>query len=182
MLDTYGAAIEINTVGEPRSVADAQKLASEDKYQFQWWALGLVGARPLEEKKGADKGIDGKILFRESPKDPKPHQVIFSVKGGGTGVKDIRDLHSVIERDKAAIGVLITMEEPTKPMRQEATEAGFFASTVWTKQYPRLQILTVAELLDGRQVERPPTLALDATFRRAPKAERKAQGQNEMKF
>ncbi len=45
-------------------------LAEQDKYQFQWWALGLVGARPVEQKKGADHGIDGKILFRDDPRPP----------------------------------------------------------------------------------------------------------------
>ncbi len=92
-------------------------------------------------------------------------------------MKDIRNLRGVIERDKAAIGVLITMDEPTKPMRQEAAEAGFFSSTVWMKEYPRLQILTVAELLAVRQVERPPTLALDETYKRAPKAQPKGHEQ-----
>ena len=178
--DTYGDSIEIETVGEPTSAADAGKLAAEDKYQFQWWALGLVGARPIEEKKGADHGIDGKILFRENPKQPKPHQIIFSVKGGGTSVKDVRDLRGVIERDAAVIGVLITLHPPTAPMRTEAADAGFYESKTWQKKYPRLQIFTVAELLAGRQVARPPTVALDETFKRAPKASSRVQEQPDL--
>ena len=66
--DTYGDKIEIITVGEPVTPNEAYMLAEQDKYQFQWWALGLVGARPVEQKKGADHGIDGKILFRDDPK------------------------------------------------------------------------------------------------------------------
>lgn len=167
---TYGENIQLKTVGEPVSFADAEQLAADDKYQFQWWALGLVGARPVEEKKGADKGIDGKILLRETPTDPKARQIIFSVKGGGVSVKDVRDLRGTVEREGALIGVFITLEEPTKPMVQEAAAAGFYESKTWQKKYPRLQLRTVADLLEGKAVERPPTGAIDETFKRAPKA------------
>jgi len=178
--ETYGGELMMKTVGEPTSAKDAEKLAAEDKYQFQWWALGLVGARPVEQKKGADHGIDGKILFREAPKQPKPHQIILSVKGGGTGVRDVRDLRGVIEREGAVIGVLITLHPPTASMRAEAADAGFYESKVWQRKYPRLQIFTVSELLEGRQVARPPTVALDATFRRAPKDSSRVQEQPDL--
>ena len=168
--DTYGDKIEIKTVGEPTSLAAAERLAAADKYQFQWWSLGLVGARPVEEKKGADKGVDGKILFREKPGEPKPRAIIFSVKGGGTEVKDVRDLRGVIEREGAAIGVLITLHDPTGSMKTEAADAGFYESKVWDRKYPRLQLCTVGQLLAGKFVLRPPTLALDESFKRAPKA------------
>lgn len=92
----------------------------------------------------------------------------------------MRDLRGVIERDVAAIGVLITLHEPTKPMLAEAAGAGFYESKTWNKQYPRLQIFTVEQLLDGRQVERPPTVALDETFKRAPKAQVPAQQQGKL--
>jgi len=79
--DAFGREVEFETIGEPTTVADARTLASEDPYQFQWWALGLVGARPIEQKKGADKGIDGRLYFHdEGPKKTK--QAIFSVKAG----------------------------------------------------------------------------------------------------
>jgi hypothetical protein len=90
-------------------------LAAQDKYQFQWWALSLVGARPTEEKKGADKGIDGRKYFFEVPNTQRTRQIIFSVKGGATGVSHVRDLRGVVEREKAAIGVLITLHPPTSP-------------------------------------------------------------------
>ena len=182
MRDTYGEAIEIKTIGEPTIADDAAKLAADDKYQFQWWALGLMGARPVEQKKGADHGIDGKILFREAPKQAKPHQIILSVKAGATGVRDVRDLRGVIEREGAVIGVLITLHPATAPMRAEAADAGFYESKVWQRKYPRLQIFTVSELLEGRQVARPPTLALDATFRRAPKDSSRVQEQPGLAF
>ena len=74
--DTYGDKIEIITVGEPVTPNEAATLAEQDKYQFQWWALGLVGARPVEQKKGADHGIDGKIRFFDDPRVTKPEQII----------------------------------------------------------------------------------------------------------
>jgi len=95
----------VRIIGEPTTPNEAATLAEDDKYQFQWWALGLVGARPVEQKKGADHGIDGKILFRDDPKAAKPEQIIIQVKGGKTGVKDVRDLRGVLDREKAAIGI-----------------------------------------------------------------------------
>ena len=92
---TPGAISLVRIIGEPTTPNEAATLAEEDKFQFQWWALGLVGARPVEQKKGADHGIDGKILFRDDPKAAKPEQIIIQVKGGKTGVKDVRDWRGV---------------------------------------------------------------------------------------
>jgi DNA modification methylase len=163
----YGGKAEYKVVGEPVSLPDAVALAEQDKYQFQWWALGLVGARPTEQKKGADQGIDGRLYFHDEAQGGKTKQIILSVKGGGISVKDIRDLRGVVDREKADIGVLITLEEPTKPMRVEANSAGFYESLGWKKKYPRLQILTIAQLLEGASINRPPS---NVTFKQAPKA------------
>jgi DNA modification methylase len=170
LLSTYGAdIIKTYTVkGEPTKYFEAQALAELDKYQFQWWALGLVGARGTEEKKGADQGIDGRLYFHDEGTGGKTKQVIFSVKGGHTNVKDIRDLGHVITREQAELGVLITLQESTQPMRTEAAGAGFYQSA-WGK-HPRLQILTIAELLDGKRVDMPPLRQVNVTFKQAPKA------------
>jgi len=175
--DTYGEKIEIITVGEPTTPNEAAVLAEQDKYQFQWWALGLVGARPVEQKKGADHGIDGKILFRDDLKAAKPEQIMIQVKGGKTGVKDVRDLAWVTQREKAAMGVLISLQPPTGPMEVEAASAGFYAHKMNGQQYPRLQLRTVKELMDGKGIERPSNVAaLDETFKKAPESKKK-QGQ-----
>ena len=180
LLDTYGKKIEIITVGEPRSPADADKLANDDKYQFQWWALGLVGARPVEQKKGADHGIDGKILFRDDPKASKPEQIVIQVKGGKTGVKDVRDLRGVLDREKAAIGILISLQSATGPMEAEAASAGFYTHKMNQQQYPKLQLRTVKELMDGKGIERPSNVAaLDETFKKAPESKKKQGHQKE---
>jgi hypothetical protein len=171
--DAFGESVkaEYDVIGEPTDSAGAEQLAGEDPYQFQWWALGLVGARPVEQKKGADKGIDGRVYFHE-PNEKATRQILFSVKAGHTGVAHVRDLRGVLDREKAQIGVLITLQEPTGPMRKEAASAGFYKSS-WG-EHPRLQLVTVAELLEGKRLDTPPLHQADRTFKRAPKASTKA--------
>jgi len=165
------AGKDYEVIGEPVSVPDAGALAATDPYQFQWWALGLVGARPVEQKKGADKGIDGRLYFHDEA-GAETKQIILSVKAGKTSSPHVRDLRGVVQREGAAIGVLITMQEPTSHMRQEAAEAGFYDSP-WGGSYPRLQILTVGQLLAGEGIRYPNVEGMDRTFKKAP---RKAQG------
>ena len=158
-------------IGEPVSAPDATALATDDPFQFQWWVLGLVGARPVEQKKGADKGIDGRLYFHDDVAGAKTKQIIFSVKAGRTSVPHVRDLRGVIEREQAEIGVLLTQQEPTKPMRTEAASAGFYESP-WGTRHPRLQLLTVTDLLMGKTVDRPVQQG-NVTFKKAPKYQRK---------
>ncbi len=182
LADAHGEAVRATyqTLGEPTSLQDAEALAAEDKYQFQWWALGLVNARPITEKKGADQGIDGRIYFHDEDAGGPTKQIILSVKGGHVDVKDVRELHSVVKREKAAIGVLITLEDPTKPMRKEAANGEFYASQ-WGA-FPQLQILTVKDLLEGKTIKRPPTSKADVTFKQAPKAKYRVEKSAGLKF
>ncbi len=166
--DSFGEKVKYKVLGEPRDLASAQQLAGEDQYQFQWWALGLVGARPVEQKKGADKGIDGKLPFNDSSDPTDIKHVILSVKAGALHAAYVRDLRGVIEREGAAIGVLIAMEPPTKKMREESASAGVYTSKAATS-HPRLQILTIEELLSGKKIDMPPWHEA-MTFKRAPKA------------
>lgn len=145
---------------------DAAELAKEDPYQFQWWALGLVGARRSEQKKGADQGVDGRLFFHDE-ENGRTKQIILSVKSGHVSVSYVRDLRGVIDRERAEIGVLITFEVATKPMETEAASAGFYKSP-WGN-HPRLQILTIAELLAGKRIDYPPTV--NVTHKRAQRAE-----------
>ena len=168
--DAYGEAIKdtYEILGEPVSVDDAQALAASDPYQFQWWALSLVHARPDEQKKGKDRGIDGCIYFHDDASgDTK--SIVLSVKAGNTGPDHVRDLRGVVTREKAAIGVLITMQEPTKEMRKEAATGEFYVSQ-WGP-HARIQLLTVADLLAGKGVNRPPERQTGATFKKAPRAQ-----------
>jgi site-specific DNA-methyltransferase (adenine-specific) len=150
-LTTMGAT-GYQVLGEPTTADDAAQLAADDPYQFQWWALGLIGARPTEAKKGADHGIDGRLYpFDEGT--AKAKQLLVSVKAGKVQVSMVRDLVGVLQREQAQIGVLISFSEPTQPMRQEAASAGFYTSA-WG-QHPKIQLLTVAELLAGKRIDMP---------------------------
>jgi DNA modification methylase len=175
--DTFDKDAQFTVIGEPVDVTGAQELAGKDPYQFQWWALGLVDARPVEGKKGADKGIDGRIYFHDEQDAGKTKQVVLSVKAGHTNVAHVRDLNGVLTREGAAIGVLITMEEPSQPMRTEAADAGFYHSSGWNKDYPRIQLRTITELLAGKGLDVPPQ---QATFKEAPKHVR--NGNHQLEF
>ena len=166
--NAYGESVEgtYEVTGEPVSLAGARELASTDAYQFQYWALSLVRARPAEMKKGADRGIDGRRFFHEA-EGGETSEIIFSVKAGHTGPDHMRDLRGVIEREDAATGALICMQEPTKSMRSEAASAGFYSSP-WGR-HPKVQILTIEELLNGKQLDAPPTRQVDRTFKKAPR-------------
>ncbi len=171
--DSFGEKVVYKVIGEPVSLPDAEALAEQDKFQFQAWSLGLVGARvagPAEQKKGADKGIDGRLYFHDEGPSGKTKQIIFSVKGGGLKATDVRDLRGVMDREKATIGALISLEQPTQKMRTEAATAGFYDSPGWGKKYPRLQLLTVADLLGGKRLDYPPSAQVNVTFKKAPRA------------
>ncbi|MDO8716582.1 MAG: DNA methyltransferase [Dehalococcoidales bacterium] len=145
-------------IGEPVDLASAVELANQDKYQFQWWAVSLTGGQPFGgKKKGADTGIDGYIYYMDE-KD-KIKKAIVSVKGGkNAGVSMIRDLGHVIDREKADIGIFVTLEPPTRPMTEEAALKGFYNSPLG-KNYPRLQILTIEDILAGKMPNIPPWIA-----------------------
>lgn len=171
--DSFGDTCAYKVVGEPVSLPDAEALASQDPYQFQWWALGLVGARPVEQKKGADKGIDGRQYFFVEP--GKAEQIVFSVKAGNIPASHVRELRGVVDRERAAIGVLISLNEATQPMRSEAADTGFYTSKeLGNPKYPRIQLLTVGDLLDGKGVQCPHIVGRDSspTFKKAPKAKK----------
>ncbi|HNT26691.1 MAG TPA: site-specific DNA-methyltransferase [bacterium] len=135
--------------GTPKDFEGARNLALRDKYQFQWWACSLVNAQPYKgKKKGADGGIDGLIYF-EDDKTGIAKKIIVSVKGGDNiGRTMIADLKNSVDREKAQIGIFITLVAPTRPMEQEAASAGYYESPIG-KTYPKIQILTIEELLAG---------------------------------
>ncbi len=160
-------------VGEPQSVSGARQLALDDRYQFQWWALSLVRARPLggetgskKGKKGADRGVDGLINFIDDT-TAQPKKILVQVKSGKVSSKEIRDLAGTLEHEKGAIGVFITLEEPSQPMVQAATAAGFYHSPGWNQNYPKIQILTIQELLDGAKINMPAHNQPGITFKQA---------------
>jgi adenine specific DNA methylase Mod len=142
--------------GRPTDLAGAQELARRDKHQFQWWAAWRLGAQTYrEEKRGADRGIDGNIFFANGPYGTG--RIIISVKGGEhLGVAMVRDLRGVIERENAEMGVLITLSEPTAPMVAECAAAGFVSKSAHGDRLPRLQIVKIADILEGKMPKLPP--------------------------
>ena len=160
-----GIAFEVH--GTPKDLASARDLALRDKYQFQWWAVSLVGAVPYGgKKKGADTGIDGIVWFK--PDGKTSEKAIVSVKGGGTvGVAMVKDLIATVAREDARIGLFVTLAPPTRAMRTEAVTAGFYETPLGEK-IPRIQILTIAELLEqGKKPQIP--LVDPGAFRKAPR-------------
>lgn len=166
LLDIFGP-VSYDVIGEPTTLDGAAQLAREDPYQFQWWSLGQLGARPLEQKKGADAGVDGKLFFHDD-NSGATKQIIFSVKAGRLNLSYVRDLRGVIEREGAEIGVLVAMQKPTEKMRAEAASAGFYKSH-WGR-HPRMQILTIEEILTGTRVDSPPLGQVNVTFKKSRKA------------
>jgi DNA modification methylase len=185
-LEGMFSGIHIDVKCEPEDIGGARQLAHDDRYQFQWWALSLIRAKPQggqegskTGKKGSDKGIDGVITFIDDAYN-KPKRVIVQVKSGHVKSGDIRDLIGTVEQEKAAIGVFITLETPTRDMLSTAISAGFYHSPGWNKDYPRIQIITIDDLLQHRaEVQMPPQYG---TFKQAQKVRESASEQPELKM
>jgi site-specific DNA-methyltransferase (adenine-specific) len=165
MVDHFGKDIldDLEIHGEPRDMGAAQALFDADPFQFEWWALSLVRAMPgNDQKKGSDKGIDGIIRFHVD-NSGKAKRAIVQVKGGKVQSKEVRDLRGTMEREKAELAILITLQSPTKDMNQEAAGAGVY-TTPTGQVFPKIQILTVDELLQGKEARVPST---HDTFKKA---------------
>ena len=177
--DTFKGELKpYEVLGQPQDVASALALATDSensgRYQFEWWALGLVDARPAQDrKKGADSGIDGYINFFDD-NSGKAKRIVVQVKSGNVTRNQIATLKGDMEREKAEIGLFVTLQPPTGPMQSEATSAGFYTPEHFPdSHYPRVQILTIEELLTGMRADYP-RLARETTFQRAPRRRRSA--------
>jgi site-specific DNA-methyltransferase (adenine-specific) len=173
-----GIAFDVH--GTPKDLSGARDLAARDKYQFQWWACSLVNAQPYQgQKKGADGGIDGLIYFQDEAKTHK--KIIVSVKGGtNVNVAMIRDLAHVVEREKAEIGVFVTLNPPSKPMLAEAIKEGYYSSPTIEGAFPKLQILSIEDLLNGTKKALYPDLSQGAITFKQTKAEQKTGKQKKL--
>ena len=150
-----GELTDYRVVGVPKDLKGAEALKNINRYQFEWWVVDLVDARPAKDhRKGADEGVDGYIYFFDD-KSNEAKKVIVQVKSGHAGVRDVRDLKGTMEREGAAIAALITLREPTEPMKRESLATGFYEPEWSSAKYQRLQILTVEDLLAGKKLEYP---------------------------
>jgi DNA modification methylase len=181
--DSFGLA-DVTVIGQPTEVEGARAMlvgtGLEGQYQFQWWALDLVGAQPVGgvQKKGADRGIDGVISFSTGPHG-EVGRALVSVKSGTVNSGMVRDLKGVLDREKAEIGLFVTLEDPSGPMHMEATTAGVYHSELSGRDYQRIQILTIRELLEEHRHPELPVLVLPA-YQQAEKVEKAAPGQGEL--
>ncbi len=139
-------------------------------YELQYWAINRIPPAQYaqNQKKGADKGIDGRIYFHDEP-GGKTKQIILSVKAGKTGAAHVRDLIGTVQQENAEVGALLTFQKPTQPMTSAAASAGFYASPGWNTTHPRIQLLTVEELLSGKGIDYPHLTSI--TFKKAPKSQ-----------
>ena len=173
--DMFGDTVQYQVIGQPADVASAQALALQNRHQFEWWALSLIKAHPAQDKrKGADQGLDGLLYFVDEAKT-NAKKVVVQVKSGHVQVSHVRDLAHVVEREKAVMGFLITMEVPSKPMLTEALATGYYHSPGWNRDYPRLQIRTIEQLLAGQHFEHPPTNVTLAQAERVKEAGEQAE-------
>ena len=150
------AGQDYEVIGEPQDEGSARALWEQDPYQFQFWAVSLLEAQPQsEQRRGADRGVDGMLYFIDGQRRT-PQKTVIQVKGGRVSSPQVRDLVGVVEREKAAIGLFISLEPPTRDMRQEAAAAGFYHSDLWARDFPKIQLRTVGEMLSGQGFELPP--------------------------
>lgn len=165
--------LEFKVFGTPKDLDGARDLALRDKYEFQYWACSLVDAQPYQnKKKGADSGIDGLIFFQDDKGEAK--KIIVSVKGGEHVTRTmLADLKNSVEREKAQIGLFVTLTPPTEPMQKEAVSAGFYDSQFGA--FPKIQILTVEDLLNGTEGPRYPDMARGGLNFKKAKKEKKEQ-------
>ena len=164
-------------VGEPQDAGGARALWEQDPYQFQFWAVSLLEAQPQsEQRRGADRGIDGALYFIDGPRRAT-QKVVVQVKGGRVSSPQVRDLKGVVEREKAAMGLFISLEPPTRDMRAEAASGGFYHSELWQQDYPKIQLRTIDEMLSGQGFELPPR---PAAYQPAQRVRRPQGRQGEM--
>jgi SAM-dependent methyltransferase len=152
---TYGDPIEATYVvhGVPADLDGARALFAENPFDFERWAVSLIDAQPNEKQVG-DRGIDGRVRFFAD----KDHigQILVSVKGGATvNPGMVRDLRGTVEREGAEMGVLIALTEPTRGIREEVDKSGSYTSPLTGQEYPRIQVVTVADLMDKRMPKMP---------------------------
>jgi site-specific DNA-methyltransferase (adenine-specific) len=181
--ESFGKAVadEWRVEGRPTTLAEAEALSNLDKFQFQYWVvIDVLGAQPKDKrgKKGADQGVDGLLRFQEG--SGKMRSVLIQVKGGEAGERaDIATLRGDMAREKADIGVFVSLRPPTGPMIKEAATDGFYEPEdrigATATKYPKIQLLTIEELLSGaKRLEYP--YHADVTYRPSPKLARALPG------
>lgn len=176
MKDAFGEGLKFEVVGTPKDLEAARDLALRNRYQFQWWATSLVNAQPYQaKKKGPDSGIDGVKYFHDLD-DDAPKKILVSVKSGKLKADDVRAFGNVCKREKAEIGLFVTLSKPTSGMKSDAAAEGFYTFADRSeRKVPRLQILTIEDLLNGKSRAEHPDQRPDVNFKKAKREVKKGQ-------
>jgi hypothetical protein len=141
------------TFGIPRDMRAAQALFERSPFDFERWAVSRINAQPNERQVG-DKGVDGVARFYLDKKTIG--RVLVSVKGGANiGPQFVRDLIGTVQTQKAQMGVLITMATPTRGVLDAVDHGGTYTWPVNGQTFPRVQVITVADLLAGKRPRMP---------------------------
>jgi DNA modification methylase len=154
LVNNFGFQVfrSVKVVGEPVNEDEAAALATDDKFGFQCWVVGKLGAPPIEHRRGADRGIDGRLYFHDDHGTPK--EIVISVKAGERiGPAFVRELRGVLERERAEMGILACVKAPTQEMLLEAKRAGTYRSL--NGVFPRLQIITLADIFANKPLNIP---------------------------
>lgn len=155
--DQFGKEVAdaVTLAGVPQDMASASALAHKKddrvRKEFEKWAvLTYTNNRgTINEKKGADAGIDGTVYFMTGPKQSET--MVLQVKSGAVGRGDVAKLRGDMAREQAELATLITLEPPTEPMLKEANAAGRFHHELMGRDYPRIEIVTVREIIEQRR-------------------------------
>lgn len=156
MKESFGIRPEV--IGVPTTLESAQELADRDKFQFEAWAVTRIDGIAPNQKRGKDRGIDGRgyiVVGFDNNNQPKYEKIIVSVKGGNQiGPAMVRDLKGVVEREKATFGIFVCIKEPTPEMKREAATGGMFKIPVGPL-YPKIQIYTIQDYFYGKKPKLP---------------------------
>jgi DNA modification methylase len=158
--DTHGDEVmgNVEVRGIPRDVPGARALFERSPFDFERWAVSLVNGQPNMKQVG-DKGADGVIRFPLDGTGKNIGKVLVSVKGGkAPGPTAVRDLAGTVEAQRGQMGLLVTLEAPTRGMQDAAQHAGTYPWPWNGTVYPKVQIITVPELLAGDVANLPPSL------------------------
>jgi DNA modification methylase len=154
----YGAAIQdqYSVRGIPTDLEGAHALFRDNHFDFERWAVSIIDAQPNERQTG-DKGIDGRVRFHVDRN--KIGQALVSVKGGqNLNPGMVRDLVGTVNRERAEMGIFLSLWKLTRGMHEEAARASTYTTPLTGQSYPRVQLMTVEELLNGRRPKMPPAI------------------------
>lgn len=163
--------------GVPKDFESAEALAESDPYQFQFWAITQIDseAKPYKGgQKGPDKGVDGYIMFWDEGLDKKPKKIVIQIKGGkNISRPHIQQLSGVMQSEQAVMGIYLCLDNPKKTMIEEAAESGFYTSPSNGKAYPKIQIITMRELMEHtKQINYPKGFVKNDFYAQSPRQEK----------